>query len=118
MAMNFKIVVHRNCENVHLKLTGDFDGSSAYELLDVMRRNSSAFKDFHTYRVFEANRALWGETFRNNLNAVKTTSLRLLFTGNNARQLAPKKVKYAQFDAGQAFHDQIKNTAKGSLIAR
>jgi hypothetical protein len=92
MAMNFKIFVHRNCENVHLKLTGDFDGSSAYELLDVMRRNS-----FRASRVFIHTESLkqiepFGrEVFRNNLNAVKTTSLRLLFTGNNARQLAPEE---------------------------
>ena len=92
MAKNFKVFVHRNSENVHLKLTGDFDGTSAHELLDVMRRNS-----FRTSRVFIHTESLeqidpFGrEVFRNNLNAVKTTSLRLLFTGSNARQLASEE---------------------------
>ena len=29
MAVNFRIVIHRNDENLHLQMIGDFDGSSA-----------------------------------------------------------------------------------------
>ena len=36
MATGFKICVHRNSENLHLKLKGNFDGTSAHELLTVM----------------------------------------------------------------------------------
>nr|CBX29619.1 unknown protein [uncultured Desulfobacterium sp.] len=36
MASNFKIEVFRNSENVHLKLFGDFDGNSAYELVNTI----------------------------------------------------------------------------------
>ena len=36
MASNFKVFKHHNGENVHLKLSGDFDGSSAYELINII----------------------------------------------------------------------------------
>ena len=37
MATNFRILVHRSADSIHLKLSGDFDGSSASELLHVMK---------------------------------------------------------------------------------
>ena len=36
---NFEISVRRNREGLHLKLGGDFDGISAYELLSVLKTN-------------------------------------------------------------------------------
>ena len=38
MAKNHKIFVHRNSENIHMKLSGDFDGSLAYELLNLLKK--------------------------------------------------------------------------------
>lgn len=38
MASNFKILVHRNTENLHLTLLGDFDGTSACELLNILKK--------------------------------------------------------------------------------
>ncbi len=37
MATNFKIFPHRNSDNLHLKLLGDFDGSSAKELVNALK---------------------------------------------------------------------------------
>jgi len=50
MASNFKILVHRNSDNLHLKLLGDFDSSSAQELVDAVKKHSAgAFSVFiHT----------------------------------------------------------------------
>ena len=36
MAENFRVVVYQRCENLHLGLEGDFDGTSAYELLNAL----------------------------------------------------------------------------------
>jgi hypothetical protein len=36
MASNFKIYSFKTRESLHLKLSGDFDGSSAYELLNTI----------------------------------------------------------------------------------
>ena len=37
MAANFRIHIHRQKTDLNLELTGDFDGSSAFELIDVLR---------------------------------------------------------------------------------
>jgi len=92
MASNFRVFVHRNSENVHLQLTGDFDGTSAYELLDVMRKSS-----FRASRVFIHTESLkhiepLGRfLFQDKLRAFEPRSLRLLFTGSHASQLAPEE---------------------------
>ncbi|RJP78332.1 MAG: hypothetical protein C4522_13085 [Desulfobacteraceae bacterium] len=38
MASNFRVFTHRNGENVHIKLSGGFDGASANELLYILSR--------------------------------------------------------------------------------
>ena len=42
MANNFRIFKHRKGDSLHLKLSGDFDGSSASELLNLLRKDSSS----------------------------------------------------------------------------
>jgi hypothetical protein len=37
MATNFRIIVHQNSDNLHLRLDGDFDEGAAYELLDMIQ---------------------------------------------------------------------------------
>ena len=37
MASNFEISIHRNSENLHVKMVGDFDGNSVHELLDILK---------------------------------------------------------------------------------
>jgi len=45
MASNFRIFCHQNSDNLHLKLMGDFDGSSAYELINTLNKyNGNARK--------------------------------------------------------------------------
>lgn len=36
MASNFKLSLHRTRDSLHLKLYGDFDGTSAYELINTL----------------------------------------------------------------------------------
>jgi hypothetical protein len=40
MAKPFHILVHRNDENVHFKLIGDFDNRAASELIDIINLHS------------------------------------------------------------------------------
>ena len=40
MASNFRIFIHRNNGNLQVKLMGDFDGSSAFELINVLQEHS------------------------------------------------------------------------------
>ncbi len=93
MAANFRISVHRNSENLHLKLTGDFDGSSALQLINLLKKSSGkgVYKIIiHTSclnNIFPFGR----DTFLTNLYPVNDQTPRLLFTGKNANQIAPEK---------------------------
>jgi anti-anti-sigma regulatory factor len=93
MATNFKISVHRNGENLHLKLRGDFDGTSAHELLSALNK----YTNHSTVRVFIHTSCLsmiypFGlDVFHGNLSSIKGKSLDLVFTGENASRLAPEK---------------------------
>jgi len=44
MASNFRIFVHRNSDSLHLKLAGDFDGTSAFELLDMVKKKGAGLR--------------------------------------------------------------------------
>ncbi len=90
MASNFKIVIHRDRDNMHLKLVGDFDGSSAHQLLNLLTRNGLAAS-----RVFIHTSALRAivpfgrDVFHSNLDQLKGKPLRLVFTGDRASDLSP-----------------------------
>ena len=44
MAHNFKILMYRTIDNLHINLKGDFDGSSAFELLNTLKENWNGTK--------------------------------------------------------------------------
>jgi len=92
MATNFKIATYRNSDNLHLKLIGDFDGSSACELLRLMKKGSRDFR-----RVFVHTNSLrtvypFGrDIFQRNLFHLKGRSVHIMFTGENWDQISPKE---------------------------
>jgi hypothetical protein len=94
MALNFKITMHRNSDNLHLKLSGDFDGSSACRLLDILRQYSHSSHKIIIHTSCLENICLFGrETFRCRLSGLKGGYSRILFTGDNAAQLALEGTK-------------------------
>jgi len=92
MATNFRIAAHRNSENLHLKLMGDFDGSSACELLDAIRTQSQ-----HSSRIFIHTNSLKAiepfglDVFQTHFDLLKGKSIELVFTGEKATTLAPER---------------------------
>jgi S-adenosylmethionine:tRNA-ribosyltransferase-isomerase (queuine synthetase) len=89
MAANFEIRVLRNNGSLHLKLSGDFDGTSAHELVNVLKNYSrERLKIFiHTDRL--ANVHSFGQQiFRSNIGVIKSCCNSLEFTGNNASKFA------------------------------
>lgn len=92
MASNFRISAHRNSDSLHLKLMGDFDGSSAWELLNVLKQSANG-----VFRVIIHTNSLKNiypfgrDTFQQNLPNVKDHPIRIMFTGENASQIAPEK---------------------------
>ena len=47
MASNFKIYSLVTRDRLHLRLTGDFDGSSAFELINIISKHGKSF-----YEIF------------------------------------------------------------------
>jgi hypothetical protein len=90
MATNFKITFHRNSENLHFKLAGDFDGSSAFRLLDAIRSHSN-----HPMRIFIHTNTLktvepFGlDVFHTHVDLLKKKSIELVFTGKYSTALVP-----------------------------
>ena len=92
MASNFKIAIHRNSDNLHLKLMGDFDGSSACELINTLKENCKNIN-----RIFIHTNSLdhihpFGErVFQSNLSTLKGKAIRISFTGDKATKIAPEE---------------------------
>ena len=94
MASNFNISFHRNDENIHLKLAGDFDGSSAYELLNALKRYCrGASRAFIHTNCLKQIHPFGRDIFQSNLDMLNGKCIPLVFTGDNADQLAPKGSK-------------------------
>ena len=90
MASNFKIAYHRNGESLHLKLTGDFDGSSAFQLINTLKiHRSKARKIFiHTSNLSSLH-PFGLDIFQKN-STIDNLSHLLTFTGEHGRKLAPE----------------------------
>jgi len=90
MASNFKIYCHQNSDNLHLKLKGDFDGTSAYELIHALEKYH-----VNTGRVFIHTCALSSvhlfavNVFQKNCS-IKKLSQSLTFTGEYGAAIAPQ----------------------------
>jgi hypothetical protein len=95
MASNFNFSIYRNSENIHIKLFGDFDGTSAFELINFVKEIAgTASKIFvHTSclkRIFPFGR----DVFLSNLNFLDGNSALLLLTGEEASSLIPENNKH------------------------
>jgi hypothetical protein len=89
VAQNFKIIIHRSIDNLYLRLMGDFDGSSAFELFNTLKDNLNSTKciliDTHKLKaVYPFGR----EVFYYNFSKIKNQRIRIRFVGPNAQHLA------------------------------
>jgi hypothetical protein len=90
MASNFRVLIHRNGDNLHLKLIGDFDTTSASQLIEILTRlgrNSSRIF-IHTATLSEIH-PFGARMFREDLASRMTDPDPLVFTGDGAASLAP-----------------------------
>jgi hypothetical protein len=89
MASNFKITFNRLEDSVRLNLYGDFDGSSAHELLNLLRSYS-----YDTQKIYIQTDGLkhihpFGlNTFLKNYRIINGCADRIVFTGKKATALA------------------------------
>ena len=92
MASNFRVSIDRSSPNIRLRLMGDFDGTSACELLNALKEkcrgtdavviDTDGLKKIHRFGQ---------DTFRNNLYQLKSHSISCAFTGINASRIAPER---------------------------
>lgn len=95
MASKFDISVHRSGSSTNFRLKGDFDASSANRLLQVLQDNRrgvtiAVIETADLENVYPSGRDL----FRKNVHALEDFCYRLVFSGENARQLAPDWIEY------------------------
>ena len=89
MAMNFKIFQLKSKNSVHLSLNGDFDGTSAYELIEALRSfgpdvdqvfiNTNGLKSVHPFGQVVLHR---------NLSGLCGHCGNLVFIGHHGRRLS------------------------------
>jgi hypothetical protein len=93
MASKFTILIHRNSDNLHLGLSGDFDGSSAYKLINVLKKKHRGVHRviIHTNRLKEIY-PFGQDVFRENLSNLMDKPFQLLFTGEKAGEIAPGRM--------------------------
>lgn len=88
MAKNFKIRLQHKNGSLHMQLNGDFDGSSAYELLYVLKEHWSNVSDIiintnYLKSVYNFGLHIW----KCHLQALKNSPTHIKFTGNQAHLL-------------------------------
>jgi len=89
MASNFHIFSYKTRDSLHLKLTGDFDGTSAYELLETLKEYGSIF-----YQIFidthdlKTVHSFGREVFQKKLGTFKQNINNFIFIGENGRILS------------------------------
>ena len=85
MASNFQISCNKQSTGMVLRLFGDFDGTSAYELIDVLKKHSS-----NTSRIFIQTEGLKNiypfglETFRKSLRIMECPFGEIEVSGHKA----------------------------------
>ena len=88
MASNFQIYAFKTRDSLHLKLTGDFDGSSAYELINTLTEHGKDFyeiyidtNDLRTIHPFGR------DVFQKNLGSSNKLYRNLVFIGKNGHEI-------------------------------
>ena len=111
MANNFKIFMHRTPDNLSIKLTGDFDGSAADELLNALQEhlNDTACICIDTSNLKKIH-PFGRDVFAYHLFKLKKHHKRLKFVGKNAEQIIPAEMEYLRIDRNHHEHQQQENS--------
>ncbi len=94
MSNNFQVAFKKSNGDLHVHPTGNFDGSSAWELINLLHEQytgkGQVFIDTHRLR----NMCPFGcSTFRCRLDKNKLPANRLFFKGEKGYEIAPKGSK-------------------------
>jgi anti-anti-sigma regulatory factor len=89
MASNFHIFRHRTKDTLYLKLEGDFDGSSALELINTLEENGVGFRQIlidtnELKTIYPFGR----KVFQKNLGRFNKKGCPPIFIGENEHNIA------------------------------
>ena len=90
MASDFRIHKSRNGNTLYLSLRGDFDGTSAYELLHSIKEHDGATEVFIETSGLNHIFPFGRDTLNSNLYLLKGKEFKLEFVGSNAAEIAPE----------------------------
>jgi hypothetical protein len=106
MASNFKMSVRRSRAMLNLSLVGDFDGTSAHELLHVLAERCHGLgKAVIDTEGLQKVYPFGVDTFQKNLHTLKVAPCGLEFIGKNATAIAPDGKRFLPV----MVHDQPKS---------
>jgi phosphatidylserine/phosphatidylglycerophosphate/cardiolipin synthase-like enzyme len=95
MASNFKILLDRSEDRIHLKLYGDFDGSSAHELLNILKNNSHDLLKIYIHTDDLKHIYPFGlNTFLKSFSILNGCADKIVFTGKKAPDLTSPSDHY------------------------
>jgi len=90
MSSNFQIYRYRTRDSLHLKLEGDFDGSSAHELINTLVEHGT---DFHQIFIdmndLNSIHPFGRDVFQKKIDRFNKKTSNLIFIGENRHQIAP-----------------------------
>ena len=87
MAKNFHMFTHKTTDTLHIKLTGDLDGSSASELVNFLANNQNKY-----YQIFINTKDLKSiypfglDVLQHNLAGIEEQGAGMIFIGKNIAQ--------------------------------
>ena len=88
MASNFNIYSFKTNDSIHLKLAGDFDGNSAYELINTLTEHGKDFFNIFIDISDLKNIHPFGrEVFQKRLVALKNQFNGISFVGRNGYEI-------------------------------
>ena len=113
MVSNFKIRTHQNNGYIHLNLSGDFDGTSAYQLIDAIKKVKGTAETIiiHTDRLVGIHP--FGLHLFQHECGLANLSHSLIFTGDIGNLMVPvgsQSVKPAGVHYGQRNGNHIFTT--------
>jgi hypothetical protein len=88
MASNFHIYSFKTRDSLHLKLAGDFDGSSAYELINTLIEHGKGFYEiFIDINELKSIHPFGRDVFQKNLRGLNKLYRNLVFIGKNGHEI-------------------------------
>jgi len=88
MAANFHMFSYKTRDSLHLKLEGDFDGTSAYELFETLKKYGADFYEiFIDTNDLKTIHPFGREVFQKKLGTFKQKFNNFIFIGENGYKI-------------------------------